>query len=126
MNKFVIITSMLVGFFVFIVFISATDTKKAPDDGAKWALKKDDFGEKYPYKIDELILRCEPTNRTNKTLALWLEDIEGNKYGLNGNAQTKFSNDKTYKGYSDIILKDKMNDLYSIKEAEIICLKTGE
>lgn len=129
MNKFLIFMSMLVGIIIFIVFISAIgnpDTKKASQNEAKWALNKATLGEKYPYTIDDLILRCEFTNQNDKTLALWLEDSEGNKYGLNGNAQTKFLNDKKYKGYSDLILKENKSDLYSGKEAENICLKTGE
>lgn len=129
MNKFLIVISMLVGFIILLVFISTTenpDTKKASQNEAKWSLNKAIFGEKYPYTIDDLILRCEPTNLQNKTLALWLEDIEGNKYGLNGNAQTKFVNDKKYKGYSDLILQENKSDLYYGKEAESVCLKTGE
>ncbi len=129
MNKFLIIMSIIVCFFVFLVFISSsenTDTKKASQNEAKWALNKATLGEKYPYTIDDLILRCEFTNRYDKSLAIWLEDIEGNKYGLNGSAKTKFLNDKKYKGYSDLILKENKSDLYSGKEAENICLKTGE
>lgn len=121
-SLFKIVFFLVIGTIV-LCCISSKDSDKK--DVVSWSLKESIMGEKYPYTIDDLILRCEPISGVNNGVAIWLETIEGDKYGLNGNAQIKFSKDKSYKGYSDNILKNGKSDIYTPEEAEKYCLKTG-
>lgn len=90
-----------------------------PNDEAKWLLTENEFGEKYPYTVDQLSIYCQKE-------AVWLEDVEGNKYALNGIAKSFLKGDKKYKGGTDLILKQGMPDLYSPTEALGFCLRIGE
>lgn len=74
-------------------------TTKRPDPSR---LTIAEFGEKYPYTIDNLRLLCEKN-------AVWLMDSKGYKYPLNGSAINEF---KGLRGTKDIkqILKSNRED----------------
>ena len=54
----------------------------------------EEYGEEYPYTIDNIKIKCEDD-------AVWVEDSALNKYGLNGLAENKLKNRKDYKGYTN-------------------------
>lgn len=122
MKKFAIFLSFIVLFFIILVFVVINDdsapkseTGKKQDE-AEWLIKQWEYGEKYPYKIDELMLYC-------KGDAVWFEDIEGKKYALNGTAKSYLKNDKNYKGDTEAILKPGAADLFTPDVAFGKCLR---
>lgn len=123
MEKFAKIFLIIVIVFVaFVVLIIATAPENSQTIQAnkqngepKWLLKEWEYGEKYPYTLDDLTINC-------KASAVWLEDVNGNKYALNGFAKSMLKNDKKYKGTTDAILKKGMADLYLPNDALKICL----
>ena len=59
------------------------------------------YGEDYPYTIDNLTLKCD-------NQAVWVEDTALNKYALNGLAYSKLQTLPDFKGYSaEILIKGK-------------------
>ena len=109
--------SMLVVFFLFftIVMIAATsdETPKEPEN----LLSVAKYGEKYPYTIDNLELKCSPVD------AVWVETQNGDKYALNGLATNKLNNDPQYKGNTNLILKKGFSDIEFLNKGFDICKK---
>lgn len=109
--------SMLVVFFLFfaIVMIAATseETPKEPEN----LLSVAKYGEKYPYTIDNLELKCSPVD------AVWVETQNGDKYALNGLAANKLNNDPQYKGNTNLILKKGFFDIEFLNKGFDICKK---
>lgn len=109
--------SMLVVFFLFfaIVMIAATsdETPKKPEN----LLSVAKYGEKYPYTIDNLELKCSPVD------AVWVETQNGDKYALNGLATNKLNNDPQYKGNTNLILKKGFSDIEFLNKGFDICKK---
>lgn len=109
--------SMLVVFFLFfaIVMIAATsdETPKEPEN----LLSVAKYGEKYPYTIDNLELKCSPVD------AVWVETQNGDKYALNGLATNKLNNDTQYKGNTNLILKKGFSDIEFLNKGFDICKK---
>lgn len=109
--------SMLVVFFLFfaIVMIAATseETPKEPEN----LLSVAKYGEKYPYTIDNLELKCSPVD------AVWVEAQNGDIYALNGLAMNKFNKDPRYKGNTKQILKKEFTDIEFMIKGFDICKK---
>ncbi len=76
---------------------------------ANYHLLKSEYGDKYPYRIDDLTVYCQGS-------AVWFEDNNGNKYALNDVAKNLLKNNKKYKGDTSLILKEGMHDLYTSEE----------
>ena len=95
------------------------DNKKeetAQTNDIRYLIQANEHGEKYPYTKDDLMVVC-------KKSAVWLQDIEGNEYALNGIAKSMLKDDKKYKGGTDLILKKGMSDLYTPTEAFEFCVR---
>lgn len=75
------------------------------------------LGEKYPYTIDKLELKCSPVN------AVWVETESGEKYSLNGNAMNLLKNDPLYKGTTSLILKANKTDIEILNKGFEACKK---
>ena len=110
MNKlfkyFLITIASIAGLFVFIAIIGiiscaldngfSDEIESIPEN----LINKAKYGEKYPYTIDNLELKCEDN-------AVWVEDSSGNKYAINGLAYIRFTQlgEESFKGYTKDILK---------------------
>lgn len=130
LKKVFLITSLVVtGLIMLILAIAISSDSETPvttnkeitaknDEGA-WLIKSWEYGEKYPYIKDDLVIMC-------KDSAIWLEDIDGGKYALNGIAKSMLKNEKKYQGGTEKLLKPGKIDLLTIPEAEQRCLRVGK
>lgn len=86
---------------------------------AAWLIVEHEHGQNYPYVKDTLTLYCYNNG-------VWLEDVDGNKYALNGIAINLLKNNQQYKGTTEKILKQGKSDLYTPDEAMQHCLNLSE
>ncbi len=108
--------SVLVAFFIFfvIVMIAATGENSKVSANLLTVAK---YGEKYPYTIDNLELKCSVD-------AVWVETKTGDKYALNGLAINKLNKDSQYKGDTNQILKNGFSDVDFMFKGFDICKKS--
>ena len=113
MKKKILITiAILYGFFMILMLFAQNgdNTKNNPN-----LLNIEKLGEKYPYTIDNMELKCSPIN------AVWIKSESGEKYALNGNAINNLKNDPKYKGTTNLILKQNKNDFDILQQGFKIC-----
>ena len=123
-QKFILISGLTItGLIMFVLAIAISSENPKPESAAKdeaaWLIKFWEYGENYPYSIDDLTIMCQAS-------AVWLENTNGDKYALNGIAKSMFKNDKKYKGGTDLILKPGKTDLFTPAEAAQRCLRLGK
>lgn len=92
----VAIIFMLVLIVIMLFVDNGSISASTTDNPSKITVEK--YGEKYPFTIDNLVLKCENE-------AVWVEDDALNKYALNSLADRKFSGRDDYKGYTTSIEK---------------------
>ena len=105
---------------ILVIAICLTPDNKKEEttqtNNAQYLIKENEHGKNYPYTKDDLMVVC-------KKSAVWLEDVEGNKYALNGIAKNMLKSDSKYKGGTDLILKNGMVDLYTPNDALKFCIR---
>ncbi|GEM_PF-5578801 len=94
---------------------SQTPESQTTNNENAWLITEDEHPNNYPYTVNYLSCYC-------KDSAVWLEDVEGNKYALNGLAMNLLKNEKNYKGTTNLILKKNKSDLYTPEETLKICM----
>ena len=105
--------SVLVAFFIFFAIVMIAATSESSKEPAN-LLTVAKYGEKYPYAIDNLELKCSVD-------AVWVETQAGDKYALNGLAINKLNKDSQYKGDTNQILKNGFSDVDFMFKGFDIC-----
>lgn len=97
---------------IFSILIIASTDKTNPN-----VLTVKEYGEKYPYTIDNVELFCRPVD------AVYIETKNGEKYALNGLAMNLLKNDPKYKGNTNAILKPTKTDVEFLNKGFELCKK---
>lgn len=114
MKKKIFITLGIFYLFFMILMFAATSNDE-PENKNSNILTIREYGDKYPYTIDNLELKCSPVN------AVWVETTSGEKYSLNGNAMNLLKSDSTHKGSTNLILKKDKTDIEILNKGFELC-----
>lgn len=89
-----------------------------PNNNSSNIITKEQYGDSYPYMIDNLELKCNG-------YAVWVVDSNGYKYALNGQAYSELqqNGDTKLKGYTNLISKNApaVNDNNILEKGLSIC-----
>lgn len=102
---------------ILVLFVGDTDKTSSTKVTTRPDLVNSEiYGEKYPYTVENLTLKCENE-------AVWLVDDNNNLYAVNGLAAGKLSGESNYKGYSTEI--SKIDPETNLKASDYVILEKG-